>query len=159
MSTVADDFKGVVPVTSEFLFEVDGVQIGVFAEVYGLELHVAVEEYQEGGENGYVHKFPGRMAWPHIVMKAGITNSDALFQWVSRSSGEAYAAAGNKLARCTGAITALGTDGKRLRAWELDGAFPVRWSGPRFSASSSDALQEELEIAHHGFRSKTFSGT
>ena len=42
-----------------FLFEVDGVQIGVFQEVSGLELQVAVKEYEEGGENGFVHKFPG----------------------------------------------------------------------------------------------------
>lgn len=159
MSVQANDFRGVVPVSSHFLFEVDGAQIGVFGEVSGLELHVSVEEYQEGGENGYVHKFPGRMTWPHIVMKAGVTNSDALFQWVAKSSGEGFAAAGNKLARCTGAITALGTDGKRLRAWDLEGAFPVRWSGPTFSAVSTEALQEELEVAHHGFRSKTFSGT
>jgi len=149
--------SGLIPVSSQFLFEVDGVQIGIFGEVSGLELHVEVEEYSEGGENGYVHKFPGRMSWPHIVMKAGVTNSDALFQWVSKSSGEGYAAAGNKLNRCTGAITAIGTDGRRLRAWELQGAFPVRWTGPQFSVGSSEALQEELEIAHHGFKSRTFS--
>jgi phage tail-like protein len=159
MSAQADDFWGLVPVSSHFVFEVDGVQIGVFGEVSGLELHVDVEEYQEGGENSYVHKFPGRMTWPHIVMKAGVTDSDALFQWVAKSSGEGFAAAGNKLTRCTGAITALGTDGRRLRAWDIAGAFPVRWSGPRFSAGSSEALQEELEIAHQGFKSKTFSGT
>jgi phage tail-like protein len=142
------DFKGVVPVSPQFL-----------SEVSGLELHVGVEEYQEGGENGYVHKFPGRMTWPHIVMKAGVTNSDALFQWVNKSSGAGFASSGNKITRCTGAITALGTDGKRLRAWELEGAFPVRWTGPRFSVGSNEALQEELEIAHHGFKSKTFSGS
>jgi phage tail-like protein len=158
MSAQADDFKGLIPVTSQFLFEVDGVAIGTFGEVWGLELHVGVEEFAEGGENGFVHKFPGRMSWPHIIMRAGITNSDALFQWVAKSSGEGYAAGGDKLVRCTGAITAIGTDQKRLRAWEIQGAFPVRWSGPRFSAASGEPLQEELEIAHHGFRSRTFSG-
>ncbi len=159
MSQQADDFKGIVPVSNQFIFEVDGVQIGVFGEVSGLELQVGVEEYQEGGQNGYVHKFPGRITWPHIVMKSGVTNSDALFQWVSKSSGDGFAAAGNKLTRCTGAITAIGTDGKRLRSWEIADAFPVRWTGPRFSAGSNEPLQEELEIAHHGFKSHTFSGT
>ncbi|HTT90424.1 MAG TPA: phage tail protein [Acidimicrobiales bacterium] len=159
MTDLSSDFSGIVPVTPMFLFEVDGVQIGVFQEVSGLELTVAVKEYEEGGENGFVHKFPGRSSWPNVVMKAGITNSDALFQWVSKSSGDGFAAAGNKITRCTGAITALGTDGTRLRSWDIQGAFPVRWSGPRFNAGSTEALQEELEIAHHGFASNTFSST
>ena len=142
-----------------FLFEVDGVQIGAFQEVSGLELQVAVKEYEEGGQNGFVHKFPGRASWPHIVMKAGVTNSDALFQWVAKSSGDGFAAAGDKITRSTGAITAIGSDGSRLRSWDIQGAFPVRWSGPRFSAGSNEALQEELEVAHHGFSSNTFSAS
>jgi phage tail-like protein len=159
MSQLSSDFGGIIPVSPMFLFEVDGVQIGVFQEVSGLELQVAVKEYEEGGENGFVHKFPGRSSWPHIVMKSGVTNSDALFQWVSKSSGEGFAAAGNKITRSTGAITAIGTDGTRLRSWDIQGAFPVRWRGPNFNSGSSEALQEELEIAHHGFVSNTFSGT
>lgn len=159
MSQLSSDFSGIFPVSPMFLFEVDGVQIGVFQEVSGLELTVAVKEYEEGGENGYVHKFPGRSSWPNVVMKAGITNSDALFQWVSQSSGDGFASAGNKITRCTGAITALGSDGSRLRSWDIQGAFAVRWSGPRFNAGSTEALQEELEIAHHGFVSNTFSPT
>ena len=107
-----------------FLFEVDGVQIGVFQEVSGLELQVAVKEYEEGGENGFVHKFPGRSSWPHIVMKSGVTNSDALFQWVSKSSGDGFAAAGNKITRCTGAITAIGTDGTQASFLGRPGCFP-----------------------------------
>jgi phage tail-like protein len=159
MSSLSDGFKGMVATSPMFMFEVDGVPIGVFQEVSGLELHVAVKEFEEGGQNGFVHKFPGRSSWPNIVMKAGITSSDALFQWVASTSGDGFAAAGNKITRCTGAITAVAADGTRLRSWDLQGAFPVRWTGPRFSAGSNDPLQEELEIAHHGFVSKTFPST
>ncbi|MDC3332360.1 phage tail protein, partial [Ilumatobacter sp.] len=34
------------------------------------------------------------------------------------------------------------------------GAFPVKWTGPSFSASSTDMAEEQLEIAHHGFRAR-----
>jgi len=159
MSDQSSDFNGIIPAAHMFLFEVDGVQIGAFQEVSGLELQVAVKEYEEGGQNGFVHKFPGRASWPHIVMKAGVTNSDALFQWVAKSSGDGFAAAGDKITRSTGAITAIGSDGSGLRSWDIQGAFPVRWSGPRFSAGSNEALQEELEVAHHGFSSNTFSAS
>jgi phage tail-like protein len=141
-------------INSYFVFEVDGVEIGYFTEVSGLSVTMTVEEIHEGGQNGYVHQMPGRMTWPHLVFKRGITQSDALFSWMSKSSGEGFAGNGNKLTRSTGAVTVLDAEGTRLRAWEFDGVYPVRWSGPEFSSASNEALQEQLEVVHHGFRSK-----
>ncbi len=146
---------GEPPVSGRFLLEVDGIEIGVFSEVNGLELNIGVEEYAEGGQNGFVHKLPGRMTWPNLVFRRGITDSDALFAWVQKSSGQGFAANGNKLTRSTGAITLIASDEKRLRSWNLDGVFPVRWTGPRLSVKESEALEEELEVAHSGFKAKT----
>lgn len=155
MSDLITGFKGEVPVSSNFLFEVDGVQIGAFKEVSGLELRVEIETFEEGGENGFVHQLPGRMSWPNIVLKRGIIQTDALFDWVRKSSGDDFATAGNKLARCTGAVVLMSSQNLRLRSYELQGAFPVRWTGPRLDVSTTEALDEELEVAHHGFVSKT----
>ena len=77
---------------------------------------------------------------------------------MNKTSGEGFAAAGNKITRSTGAITAVGSDGSRLRSWSLEGVFPVRWTGPDFAAGNDDPLTEELEVAHHGFRSSNASG-
>ncbi|HQZ33902.1 MAG TPA: phage tail protein [Ilumatobacteraceae bacterium] len=137
-----------------FLVEVDGIEIGWFSEVSGLTVDIAVEDIQEGGENSYSHKLPGRMTWPNIVLKRGVTQNDSLLTWLTKSSGEGFAAAGNKLTRSSAAITLLAADGTRLRAWNFDGAFPVKWTGPSFAASSTDMAVEELEIAHHGFRAR-----
>ena len=150
-----DGFEGQRVTAATFLFEVDGVEIGRFTEVGGLEVTVAVEEIEEGGENSYVHKLPGRMTWPNITLKRGITQNDTLLAWLNRSSGEQFSANGNKLARSTAAITLIGPAGQRIRAWEFDGAFPIKWKGPDFAASSNDMAMEELEITHHGFRAKT----
>lgn len=138
-----------------FLVEVDGVEIGRFQEVTGLEVDIDVEEVQEGGENSYSHKLPGRMSWPNMVLRRGVTQSDALLDWLSKSSGEKFAGSGNKLQRSTAAIVLLSAEGKRLRSWNFDGAFPVKWRGPSFASGSNDSAVEELEIAHHGFRSQT----
>ena len=146
---------GEVPVSNRFLFEVDGVEIGRFTEVSGLELDVEVVTYNEGGENGFVHQFPGQMTWPNIVLKRGVTKSDALFDWVKKSSGQGFASNDNKLTRCTGAITALGTGVERLRSWNILEAFPVRWVGPKLDVNDKIPLYEEIEVAHHGFTSKT----
>ena len=156
MTTPADmePLGGDLPTAAAFLFEVDGVEIGLFREVRGLRVAISVEEIQEGGQNGFVHQMPGRMTWPHLVFKRGITSSDALFSWMSKSSGEGFASNGNKLTRSSGAVTVLDAEGTRLRAWDLQDVYPVRWIGPEFSATSNEPLQEQLEVAHHGFRSK-----
>lgn len=152
-------FSGAVPMSSNFLFEVDGVEIGSFKEVHGLELTVETEKYEEGGENGFVHQFPGRMSFPNIVLKRGVVHADALFDWVSKSSGEGFASNKNKLTRCTGAISLIAEDEMhtRLRSWQISGAFPVRWVGPVLDVNVTEHLSEEIEVAHHGFKSKTLS--
>lgn len=152
---VNDSFDAQRVTAATFLFEVDGVEIGRFMGISGLEVSVGVEEIQEGGENNYVHKLPGRMSWPNITLKRGITQNDALLAWLNKSSGEQFSANGNKLTRSTAAITLMGPAGQRLRSWEFDGAFPVKWKGPDFDVASSDMALEELEITHHGFRAKS----
>ena len=143
---------------SRFLFEVDGIEIGLFASVRGLQVSSETQTITEGGQNGFAYRLPGRLEWPNITFSRGLTDADALFDWVNKTSGEGFAAAGNKITRSTGAITAVGSDGSRLRSWSLEGVFPVRWTGPDFAAANDDPLTEELEVAHHGFRSSNSSG-
>jgi phage tail-like protein len=96
------------------------------------------------------------MSWPNLVFKRGITNSDALFEWVSKSSGDGYAGNQSTLNRNqTGAVSVIDWDGNPLRSWSLISPFPVRWTGPRFSAKDASVLEEEVEVAHHGFTSKS----
>lgn len=137
---------------SRFLFEVDGVEIGLFGSVSGLAVSAQTTDVVEGGQNGFAHRLPGRLEWPNIVFTRGLTQSDALFAWMNRTAGEGFAAAGNKIQRATGAITAVNSEGIRLRSWSLDGVFPVRWKGPDFESGSDNPLNEELEITHHGFK-------
>ena len=49
-----DNFDADRVTGATFLVEVDGVEIGRFMEVTGLEVEVGVESIEEGGENGYV---------------------------------------------------------------------------------------------------------
>jgi phage tail-like protein len=153
----AEPLGGELQSAGRFLFEVDGVEIGTFRELTGLEVAVGVDEIREGGQNGFVHKLPGRMTWPNLVFRRGLTNSDALFEWMSKSSGEGFAGNNNTLTRSTGAVTAIDSLGNRLRSWEVRGAFPVRWKGPDFSSGQDSPLEEELEITHQGFTTKTQS--
>lgn len=144
------------PFVGRFVFKVDEVEIGAFTEVSGLSVEIETEDVVEGGQNGFVHKLPGRMKWPNLVLKRGITNSDGLFEWFAKCSGEGFTAAGNKITRSSGEVRLLDTSGEKVvRRWAFEGAFPVKWTGPTLAASSSDVAVEELEVCHRGFKPET----
>lgn len=143
------------PLASAFVVVVDGQTIGEFTEVEGLQIEIELEEIEEGGVNGFVHKVPGRMKWPNIVLKRGVTSSDALLAWMNKSTAEGMAANSDSLERSTMGITLRNAAGAALREWQVEGAFPIKWSGPTFAAANDEPLTEELEIAHHGFFAET----
>ena len=140
------------PFGARFVFTVDGVQIGAFTEVSGLAVTIDVEELAEGGQNQFTHKLLGRMKWPNLVLKRGITDSDALFQWLATCSGDGLTGAGNKIVGKEGEVRVLTSQGAPARSWHFTDAKPVRWTGPHFAASASELAMEELEVAHSGFR-------
>jgi len=135
-----------------FIVEVDGVELGRFREISGLQIDVEVETYTEGGENGFVHKLPGRMTWPNLVLKRGVTEQDVLMNWLQDAVGDGMTQRNGKTKRTTAAIVLMSTDGQRMRSWNVVDAIPVRWGGPTLATGSTDPADEELEIAHHGFR-------
>jgi phage tail-like protein len=150
---VADAHTVDPPFVGKFKFEIDGTTIGAFTEVSGLSVQLDVEELAEGGQNGYTHKLLGRMKWPNLVFKRGLTDTDALFEWLMSASGEGLTKAGNQVKPRNGRISVLDAAGRSLRTWSILEAKPVKWTGPRLAASSRDLAIEELEVCHSGFRS------
>ena len=126
-----------------FLVKADDCTIGRFAHCHGLSAEYEIEEYAEGGQNAFVHKLRGRMRYPNLVLSRGITHESGLMDWFlqTKKAGE----------RGNISVSLLGPDGKPVRRWGFEGAFPVRWEGPVLNARSHTAATETLEIAHRGF--------
>ncbi|MCC5950082.1 MAG: phage tail protein [Nitriliruptoraceae bacterium] len=141
--------------TAAFVVEIDGVAAGSFSECHGLEVQVQVETFEEGGVNGFSHRLPGRMSWPNLVLRRGVTWDNALFDWFNASTGTTFAGEG-KASRHSVGITIVNVKGERLRSWSLVDAIPVRWRGPSLAVSEDGQPEEELEISHHGFTAETF---
>jgi len=139
------------PFVGKFIFKIGTLQIGAFTEVTGLGVSIDVEELMEGGQNAYTHKLLGRMRWPNIVLKRGLTDSNALFTWLLKFSGDGFNGAANKIKPETGSISVLTPKGDPFRTWSLIDVKPVKWTGPRLAASSRDLAIEELEVCHSGF--------
>jgi len=125
-----------------FAVQVEGVQIGIFSECSGIQVEYEVMEYPEGGENRFIHKLRGRMKYPNLVLKRGITHEDALLKWFFETK---------QWDQRKGVIVALkGPDSNSVRTWSFAHAFPVKWAGPTLNAGSNNAATETLEIAHRG---------
>jgi phage tail-like protein len=126
-----------------FTVEVLGLTLGTFSAISGLEATVDVLEYREGGINDVVHRLPGAMTYPNIVLTNGVT-SPAVEEWFSKTRLGAE--------RHTMTVTFLDASGDAMRAWTFAEAFPIRWSGPTLSAGDTTIAGEELEVAHGGMK-------
>lgn len=139
------------PFAGNFVLKVDGIEIGAFTEVSGLSVQMDVEELAEGGQNEFVHRLPGRLKWSTIVLRRGVTQTDELFEWMTSCAQDALAS-GRRPTLRHGSVVVKSTKGERVREWSFDGAYPVRWSGPKLAATAKELASEELEVGHRGFR-------
>ena len=64
-----------------FLVEIDGIQQAAFMECTGLGSKIEVVDYREGSEPPTVRKIPGKVSYPDIVLKWGVTKSRDLYNW------------------------------------------------------------------------------
>jgi phage tail-like protein len=129
-----------------FLVEVGHAAVAAFQEVAGLAVEVEVQEVVEGGHNGFVHKLPGRLKYPNLTLKRGVTADPAFAAWRPT-----LAAGRLVVVRQTVAILLLDHAGTTVRTWEVRGAYPVKWTGPDLKAASMEVVIESLELAHQGW--------
>lgn len=128
-----------------FLVELDGLLVGGFSEVTGVQSEIEVMEYAEGGLNDYVHYLPKRIKYPRIVLKRGIALSGELWEWYE-------AVAGGTMQRKNGAVILYGYDGKETYRWNFFEAYPVKWNGPELHAADSRVAVESIELVHSGLK-------
>jgi len=129
--------------TFNFAVEIEGLLVGGFTEVSGLESEVSVEEIREGGVNGYVHKLPGVTSHANLVLRHGITGLSTLWSWY-------YDTTQGAIQRRNGSIVMLDARQVPVMWWNFRNALPVRWTGPEFRASSDEVGVEALELVHEG---------
>jgi phage tail-like protein len=129
---------------SSFLFrvEIDGISQAHFRECTGLGSSVEVIENPEGGR-GQVGKLPGRVRFPNLVLRWGLTESVELYEW-HRSALE------GAVQRKNGSIVQLDFSGDEKARWDFVDGWPTKWDGPTFNAGASELSVETLEIAHEG---------
>ena len=115
--------------------------LGGFTEATGLESEIQVQEYNAGGVNDRVYRFPSRAAYPNITLSRGVGFSEDLYLWH-----ESFLKGEGK--RRNGLIFLANESREPIKAWTFESGIPVKWSGPALNATNSAAAIEKLEIAH-----------
>jgi phage tail-like protein len=126
-----------------FYVMIKGQAEGVFTEVSGLQVEMDVMDYQEGGNNGFVHRLPGFTKVSNLTLKRGVSNSNDFFKWCNEI-------ASGKFTRRNISVVMYDAAGNKLMQWDFKNAYPVKWIGPQFKASDATAAIETLELAHEG---------
>jgi phage tail-like protein len=128
-----------------------------FSEVSGLEVQMAVEDYEAGGQNGAVLKFAGRMKWSNLVLKRGVIgrrdplDDSDLWTWFN----EFLEGRG---VRKDGLVTLLALDGTPVHVWSFKRGLPAKWTGPTLNAGRNEVAVEAIEIAHEGIKREDAGG-
>jgi phage tail-like protein len=135
--------------TFKFHVQVDDIAEAAFTECSGLEMSTEVFEYQEGGLNEYVHKFPGRTKYSNVTLKRGFATSNQLFDWYRKMEEKLQDGKPLDLRKVTITLYSSADRDKGWK-WNLDKAFPVKWVGPSIKTDEAAIVIETLEFAHHG---------
>lgn len=139
MSGRTDPFRGY-----NFAVEVEGLVAGGFSEVTGLSLDIEVQDYREGGVNGFIHKRAGPARYSsNLVLKRGITASKILWNWY-------WDVVQGRIDRKNVSILLMDESGQEKVRWNFEQAYPVKWTGPDLRAGNSDVAVESVELAHKG---------
>lgn len=134
-----------------FLVEIEGLLVGGFSEVTGLQIETVIETYREGGLNEYEHKLAGPTRYPsNLILKHGLTDIETLWSWHQD-------VAQGTIERKNGTIYLL--DRQRLPAmwWDFMEAYPVKWTGPELRAESNTVAVETVELVHRGISKPALS--
>ncbi|MGI9148110.1 MAG: phage tail protein [Chloroflexota bacterium] len=126
-----------------FYVEIEGNPQAVFTEVGGLQVEMQVFDYQEGGNNGFVHRLPGPVKIGNVTLKRGLTASNEFFKWCIE-------VASRSVTRRHVSVLLYDTRGQEVVRWNFLNAYPVKWVGPQFTSTSQATAIETLELAHDG---------
>ena len=130
-----DPYKGF-----RFRVEIEGIQQMGFSECSSVGSHVEVVEYREGGDPLNVRKLPGKVSYPDITLKWGMTDNQELYKWH-------LDVAKGTLKRVSGSVVQLDDTGKEKLRWNFFNAWPSKWDGPAFNAKGNDVAIETLTLS------------
>lgn len=149
MTTTTKDRSKIDPLlTYKFHIEIDGILVAGFSEASGLSIQTEYETVKEGGYNNGDYKLPVRTKFTDITLKRGVVETSALWDWFQQ-------VVDGKFERKNGSIHLMDHVGNNKVSWDFFEAYPIKWDGPSFSASTSAVAVETFVLTHHKLSRKS----
>jgi len=141
MATRKDPFRGF-----KFRVQLDGVERAGFREASGLDAATDAVDYREGDDlTATIRKLPGLKKFSSITLKWGVTDDLALWNWRK----EIMDGKINE-ARKNGSVILMDDLNNDVAQWDFVAAWPTKWTGPGFNATTSEVAIDTFEITHEG---------
>ncbi len=122
-----------------FKVEIEGVTVGAFRNVEGMDSETEVIEYQDGDDT-IARKRPGRTKYSNVTLKRGYTNSDELWTWRKK-------VIEGVVERKSGSVILCDDAGDEIMRYNFYEAWPCKWKGFTLDGKGADVMVEEIEMA------------
>ncbi|THH39412.1 phage tail protein [Neolewinella litorea] len=116
-----------------------------FQGVSGLNVEFTTETVVEGGENRFEHVLPVRTQYTNLVLKRALTTNSALSKWCIQAFKDFIVEPTDVT------IHLLNPQGEPLVSWQVDWAWPRKWSYSDFNAEENALVIETLELGYRTF--------
>ncbi len=114
----------------------------LFQKVSGLSSTINTTTVEEGGQNLYSHRLPGKIQYDNLVLERGLVVGSPLVIEFNVAMSLFKFAPSNVL------VTLLDDAGIPISAWLFMNAYPVKWRVSDLDATANTVVIETLELAY-----------
>lgn len=116
-----------------------------FQSVAGLTVDMQTESFKEGGEHRFEHVLPVRTKYTNLTLKRGLTQSSKLIEWCTDALESMVIYPKDVL------VFLLNEKQQPLMTWNINRAWPKKWSVSDFNAEKGGLVIETLELQYQYF--------
>lgn len=122
-----------------------------FQEVSGLSASVGVDTYNEGGENRFVHRLPGRTTYTDLTLKRGMTLISGVTAWCIDAIENFNYHPTNIL------VSLLNEDHLPVSSWYVANAYPIKYEIGGLNAENGQIVIESLTLRYEYYKTLNLS--
>jgi phage tail-like protein len=122
-----------------------------FQSVSGLTIDVNLDTYNEGGENRFVHRLPGRTRYTDLVLKRGMTLISGLTAWCIDAVENFNYQPTNLI------ISLLNEEHLPVSSWYVTHAIPIKYDIAGLNAEQGQIVIESLTLRYEYFKTLNLS--
>ena len=124
----------------QFALQIQNIEVACFTACSNIGMRVNPIRYREGGARQNVRWLTGDVEYSEIVLRFGVTTSDAVWNWIQRN------ASGERDARNASVILFAPDHATEAVRYNLMQAWPCEWNGAVLDARGHDVAFETLKL-------------